>query len=155
MALYYGLFEALTGPMQAAGNIQSNRDAQRLQQLQLQEQETQLQLREQDRQQQLQSQLNLSNQAAKDAIFTKNKYRRQVDSDDYSAWHKQYSGWSDIEAILKQYDNVPNARLHGGLDEALARYKQRVQTPHANPEKGNPILHRVNQNLASIEQYQK
>ena len=155
MALDYGLFEALTGPMQAAGNIQSNRDAQRLQQLQLQEQETQLQLREQDRQQQLQSQLNLSNQAAKDAIFTKNKYRRQIDSDDYSAWHKQYSGWSDIESILKQYDNVPNARLHGGLDEALAKYKQRVQTPDADPEKGNPILHRVNQNFASIEQYQK
>ena len=78
-----------------------------------------------------------------------------MDSDDYSAWHKQYSGWSDIEAILKQYDNVPNARLHGGLDEALAKYKQRVQTPDADPEKGNPILHRVNQNFASIEQYQK
>ena len=88
----YGLFQALTGPMQASNTIQQDRDVQRVQKLQLQEQEYQLQLREQNREKDLQNQFNIVSQSAKDAIFTKNKYRRQIDADDFSAWFKDYSG---------------------------------------------------------------
>ena len=59
----YGFFEALTGPMKASNTIQQNRNAERVQQLQLQEQEFQLQQRESQRQETLQKQLNLFSQS--------------------------------------------------------------------------------------------
>jgi hypothetical protein len=150
----WGLFKALTGPMQASNTIQQGRDAEKLQQLQLQEQQYRLQLAEEERQNTLRSQLDAVTKAAHDAIYkNNNQFRRDKDATDYSKWHQEYSGWSDIEQILKQYNNIPNARMHGKLDEALAVYKQRVQTASQDPTKGNPVLYRAQQNFKALEQY--
>ena len=120
----YGLFQALTGPMQASNTIQQDRDAQRIRALQLQEQEYQLLDNERKRQEALQQQLNLAAQSANKAIFNNGTFKRQKDADDYRAWHEEYSGWKDIQAILKQYGTVANAYKDGKLAQALTVYKQ-------------------------------
>ena len=58
-SLDYAFFEAMTGPLAAANNIQQNRDAQKIQQAQLQEQQLQIQQNEQARQNAVQNQINL------------------------------------------------------------------------------------------------
>ena len=41
----YGFFEALTGPMQAAGDIQGQREKRKMQQMQLMQQQRQMDLK--------------------------------------------------------------------------------------------------------------
>ena len=155
MAIDAALFEVMTGPMKAANTIQQNRDAERVKELQLQEQEYQLKLREAERQETLQKQLNLFSQSAHDEIFNNASFRRQKDADDYGAWHQNYSGYKDIEQILKQYSSVAQAMQDPRLKQALDIYKQRIQTPHKAPNKGNPILLRARENFKALEQYKK
>jgi len=151
----YGFFEALTGPMKAANTIQQNRDAEKINQLQLQEQQFQLEQREVTRKENLQKQLDLVTKSAHDEIFNNATFRRQKDANDYGSWHQNYSGYKDIEQILKQYSSVAQAQQDPRLKQALDTYKQRIQTPHADPTKGNPILLRARQNFESLEQYKK
>jgi len=150
-----GFFEALTGPLQASNTIQQSRDAQKVQQLQLQEQEFQLQQKEAERQQSLQTELKQATEEAHQAIFNNSGFKRDKDATDYGNWHQNYSGFADIEQILKQYGSVSNAKMHGNLNEALMVYKQRVQTASSDPTKGNPILLRANNNKLALEQYKK
>ena len=151
----YGLFQALTGPMQASNAIQQDRDAQRLKKLQLEEQEYQLQAKEIDRQNALQKQIDLFAAAANKAVFSNGTFKRQKDVDDYTAWHEEHSGWKDIQQILKQYGTVANAYKDGRLAQALAVYKQRMQTASDDPTKGNPVYKRAMDNLKNISQYKK
>ena len=91
----YGFFNALTGPLQSANNIQQNRDAERVRQLQLQQQEFQLQQAESLRQEELQKQLNLASQDAHNEIFVNNAFKREKDAVDYQKWYQNYSGFGD------------------------------------------------------------
>lgn len=151
----YGFFNALTGPLQSANNIQQNRDAERVRQLQLQQQEFQLQQAESLRQEQLQKQLNLASQDAHNEIFVNNAFKREKDAVDYQKWYQNYSGFGDIQQILKQYSTMAQAMQDPRLKEAIDVYKQRVSTPSEDPTKGNPILFRAKQNFEALEQYKK
>ena len=71
-SLDYAFFEAMTGPLAAANTIQQNRDADKVRQMQLEEQKLQLQQNEQNRRDAIQGQINLISKAATDEIF-KNK----------------------------------------------------------------------------------
>tara|TARA_R110002051_G_scaffold292758_1_gene357654 strand:+ start:3069 stop:5129 length:2061 start_codon:yes stop_codon:yes gene_type:complete len=141
----YGFFEALTGPMKAAGDIQANRDAKKMQELQLMQQQRQMQLQELDRTKAMQSQLTSAQEDANADLYDKNKFARQKDTDDFRDWHTTGSGWEDIQAILREYGSVDNARLYGNLDYVLAEYKSKL--------KNNPISKRVNKNKAALELY--
>ena len=151
----YGFFNALTGPLQSANNIQQNRDAERVRQLQLQQQEFQLQQAESLRQEELQKQLNLASQDAHNEIFVNNAFKREKDAVDYQKWYQNYSGFGDIQQILKQYSTMAQAMQDPRLKEAIDVYKQRVSTPSEDPTKGNPILFRAKQNFEALEQYKK
>ena len=110
MAVDHGLFQALTGPMQASNAIQQDRDVQRVQKLELEEREYQLKAKEIDRQKALQGQLDLYAKAANDAVFSQGNFKRQKDVDDYYAWHEENSGWKDIQQILTQYGNINDVK---------------------------------------------
>ena len=143
MGLDYGFFEALTGPMQAAGQIQQNRDQIALQKMQQEQQIKNQQLQQLDRQQSQQKMLNAATTAATNDLYTKNKFARQKDVDDFRNWHTDLSGWGDIQEVLRQHGSVDNARLNGNLDYLLEEYKAKL--------KDNPISRRTNKNKASLE----
>ena len=145
MAIDYGFFEALTGPMQAAGQIQAQRDQRKLQEFQVMQKQRQMELQQLDKQKALQSQLNSATEAARIDLYTKNNFSRQKDMDDFRNWHNTMSGWEDIQAVLKKHGSVDNARLYGNLDYLLEEYKAKL--------KSNPISKRVNKNKASLELY--
>ena len=145
MALDYGFFEALTGPMQSAGAIQQNRDTQRMNELRLVQQQRQMELTQLDKQAQQQEMLNKSTQAALNDLYTKNKFARPKDLDDFRNWHETMSGWGDIQNILREHGSVDNARLYGNLDYLLQEYKANL--------KNNPVSQRVNKNKTSLELY--
>tara|TARA_R100000458_G_C8268963_1_gene243776 strand:+ start:235 stop:2292 length:2058 start_codon:yes stop_codon:yes gene_type:complete len=145
MAIDYGFFEALTGPMQAAGQIQQQRDAQKAQQLQLLQQQRQMELQQLEKTKALQQNLNDATEAARMDLYTKNNFSRQKDIDDFKVWHRDLSGWADIQEVLRVHGSVDNARLYGNLDYLLEEYKAKL--------KDNPISKRVNQNKASLELY--
>ena len=156
MAVDYGLFKALTGPLVEANKIQQNRDAVALQQRQQEEQQFLLEERERGREQALQGYLDGISKETHKLIFGENgKFKRDKDVSDYSKWHSESSGWKEIESILKQYNTIPNAYRHGKLDEALAHYKRMVTTPDKDPTKGNPLLLRASENFQSLEAYNK
>ena len=154
-SLDYAFFEAMTGPLAAANTIQQNRDAQKIQQAQIQEQQLQIQQNEQARQDAVQNQINLASQAATNEIFVNQSFRRQKDADDYSAWFENFSGYRDVEAILQQYGSVSQAMQDPKLKQALDVYKQRVTTPSEDPTQGNPVLFRAMKNKLALEQYKK
>jgi|21_taG_2_1085346.scaffolds.fasta_scaffold00346_3 hypothetical protein len=143
MGLDYGFFQALTGPMKAAGDIQANRDAKQLQELQLMQQQRQLELQQLDKQKAIQTQLNTSTQNAMSDLYTKNNFARDKDITEFQQWHKTNSGWAEIQNILRQHGSIDNARLYGGLDYKLQEYYANI--------KDNPISKRVNKNKASLE----
>ena len=145
MAVDYGFFEALTGPMQAAGQIQAQRDQRKLQEFQVMQQQRQMELQQLDKQKALQSQLNSATEAARIDLYTKNNFSRQKDMDDFRNWHNTMSGWEDIQAVLKKHGSVDNARLYGNLDYLLEEYKAKL--------KDNPVSRRVNKNKAGLELY--
>ena len=139
----YGFFEALTGPMQAAGQIQQNRDAIALQKMQQEQAIKNLQLQELNRQKAQQDMLKSSETNALNDLYTKNKFARQKDIDDFRDWWTTSSGWSDIQEILRQHGSIDKARLNGNLDYYLEEYKAKL--------KDNPISRRTNKNKASLE----
>ena len=143
MGIDYGFFNALTGPMQQAGNIQANRDAKAMQQMQLEQQQKQQQLRELDRQKNQQSMFSQAEQLAIQDLYTKDGFKRQKDVEDLVNWQTNSSGWSDIQGILKQHGSIDNARIYGNLDYYIA------ESNLAN----NPISIRAKNNKASLEQY--
>ena len=145
MAIDYGFFEALTGPMQTSGAIQQGRDRQRMQELQLLQQQRQMELAQLNKQAGQQQMINTSVQAALNDIYDKNKFKRQKDLDDFKNWHTTMSGWGDIQNILREHGSVDNARLYGNLDYLLQEYMANV--------KNNPISQRVNKNKTSLELY--
>ena len=146
MALDFGYWSALTGPMQTAGQRAQNRDAENLQAMQLMQQMKQIQLKNLENTQGLQEQVNASHTAAMNALYDKDKkFRSQKDVEDFKDWQKDLSGWGDIQALLRQYGSVENARLHGNLDYVLQEYKNNVQN--------NPISQRVSKNQAAIKLY--
>ena len=141
----YGFWEALTGPMKAAGDIQAQRDAQKAQQLQLMQQQRQMELQQLDKQQSIQKDISTWTEAARMDLYTKNNFSRQKDIDDFTDWHNTMSGWADIQEVLRVHGSVDNARLYGNLTYLLEQYKSKL--------KNNPISKRVNQNKASLELY--
>ena len=145
MAVDYGFFEALTGPMQAAGQIQAQRDQQKMQQFQMMQQQRQMELAQLDKQKAMQSMLTSATDQAKQDLYTKNNFSRQKDIDDFRNWHNSMSGWGDIQGVLRKHGSVDNARLYGNLDYLLEEYKAKL--------KDNPISRRVNKNKASLELY--
>ena len=145
MAIDYGFFNALTGPMKAAGDIQANREARALQQLQQEQQIRNQQLAEQNRDQAYQQQLNTATNQALQDIYTKNGFARQKDVDDFKNWHQELSGWSSIQDVLREHGSIDNARLNGNLDYLMEQYKASL--------KDNPISRRIKQNKAALEQY--
>ena len=146
MALDFGYWSALTGPMQTAGQRAQNRDAQQLQAMQLMQQMKQIQLKNLENTKGLQDQVNLSHAKAMEALYDKDKkFRRQKDVEDFKDWQKDMSGWGDIQALLRQYGSVENARLHGNLDYVLQEYKHNIQN--------NPISQRANKNKAALKLY--
>ena len=143
MGIDYGFFDALTGPMKAAGQIQQNRDAVALQKMQQEQQIKNQRLQELNRQQAQQNMLKSSETNALNDLYTKNKFARQKDTDDFKDWWGTDSGWGDIQEILRQHGSVDNARLNGNLDYYLEEYKAKLQD--------NPISRRTNKNKASLE----
>ena len=145
MAVDYGFFEALTGPMQAAGQIQAQRDQRKMQEFQMMQQQRQMELQQLEKQKGIQNMLARSQEAAKMDLYTKNNFHRQKDIDDFRNWHNTMSGWGDIQEVLRQHGSVDNARLYGNLDYLLEEYKAKL--------KDNPVSRRVNKNKASLELY--
>jgi len=143
--LDYGFFEALTGPIQAAGQIQQQRDALALQQQQQAQQQRAMELQALNKNQAMQAQLNQATEAAAADLYTKNNFSRQKDIDDFRNWHNTMSGWSDIQEVLRTHGSVDNARLYGNLDYLIQEYKAKIAD--------NPISRRVNKNKASLELY--
>ena len=139
------LFEALTGPLAQAGQIQANRRQMQLQEMQLAQQRRNQELAQLQRQEQYQGQLNTIVQAAQQDLYTKNNFSRQKDVDDFRNWHNTMSGWGDIQEVLRQHGSVDNARLYGNLDYLLEEYKAKL--------KDNPVSRRVNKNKAGLELY--
>tara|TARA_R110001632_G_scaffold5934_2_gene24089 strand:+ start:16272 stop:18293 length:2022 start_codon:yes stop_codon:yes gene_type:complete len=145
MAVDYGFFKALTGPMKQAGAIQANRDARAMQEMQLAQQQKNQQLQELDRKKNQQDQLNAATQSALNDLYTKNNFSRNKDVDDFTNWHETGSGWSDIQEVLRKHGNIDNARIYGNLDYMLNEYKANL--------KDNPISRRSRKNKASLELY--
>jgi len=145
MAVDFAFFEALTGPMQAAGQIQAQRDQRKQQEFQVMQQQRQMELTQLDKQKGLQDMLSSATEAAKMDLYTKTNFSRQKDIDDFRNWHNTMSGWGDIQEVLRQQGSVDNARLYGNLDYLLEEYKAKL--------KNNPISRRVNKNKASLELY--
>ena len=145
MGIDYGFFEALTGPMKTAGAIQDNRDQQKMQQLQLLQQQRNMELQQLDKQKQQQQQLNVATNAAMQDLFTKNNFSRQKDIDDFRSWHATSSGWEEIKNVIAQAGSVDNARLNYNLDYLMQEY-------YANL-KDNPVSRRANKNKAALELY--
>ena len=145
MALDYGFFEALTGPMTAAGDIQNNRQQRLLQQQQQEQQIKSMQLAELDKAQAKQQQLNAATQQALNDLYTSNKFARQKDIDDFRNWHNDLSGWGNIQEVLRQHGSIDNARLYGNLDYLLEEYKANL--------KDNPVSRRAKKNKAALELY--
>jgi len=146
MALDFGYWSALTGPMQTAGQRAQNRDAEQLQAMQIMQQMKQMQLKNLENTKGLQDQTNTIHADAMSTLYTKDKkFRRQKDVEDFKDWQRDLSGWGDIQALLRQYGSVENARLHGNLDYVLQEYKNNVQN--------NPISQRVSKNQAAIKLY--
>lgn len=143
--LDYGFFEALTGPIQAAGQIQQQRDALALQQQQLAQQQRAMELQALNKNQAMQAQLTQATEAAAADLYTKNNFSRQKDIDDFRDWHNTMSGWSDIQEVLRTHGSVDNARLYGNLDYLIQEYKAKIAD--------NPISRRVNKNKAGLELY--
>ena len=143
--LDYGFFEALTGPIQAAGQIQQQRDALALQQQLLAQQQQAMQLQALNRNQAMQAQLTKATEAAAADLYTKNNFARQKDIDDFRDWHNTLSGWSEIQEVLRTHGSVDNARLYGNLDYLIQEYKAKIAD--------NPISRRVNKNKAALELY--
>tara|TARA_R110002051_G_scaffold203109_1_gene269540 strand:+ start:2170 stop:4191 length:2022 start_codon:yes stop_codon:yes gene_type:complete len=141
----YGFFEALTGPMQAAGDIQGQREKRKMQQMQMMQQQRQMDLQEVERKKAMQSQLSSAQQAAQQLLYTKNNFSRNKDVDDFRNWHKDLSGWADIQEVLRSHGSVANAQISGNLDYLVAEYKAKLLD--------NPISRRVNKNKASLELY--
>ena len=141
----YALFKALTGPMANAGLIQQQREQNQMRQLQMQQQQRQMELQQADKQKAIQNQLIEASKAAQSDLYTKNNFSRQKDIDDFRNWHNELSGWSDIQALLREHGSVDNARLYGNLDYLLAEYQHKLQN--------NPISRRVNKNKASLERF--
>tara|TARA_Y100000593_G_scaffold92972_1_gene186215 strand:- start:2602 stop:4665 length:2064 start_codon:yes stop_codon:yes gene_type:complete len=137
------LFEALTGPLAQAGQIQANRRQMQLQEMQLAQQRRNQELAQLQRQEQYQGQLNTIVQAAQQDLYTKNNFSRQKDVDDFRNWHNTMSGWGDIQEVLRQHGSIDNARLYGNLDYLIAEYRAKLTD--------NPISRRVNKNKASLE----
>ncbi len=155
MALDFGYWSALTAPMQTAGQISQRRDAEMLQAMQLMQQQKTLQLKELNDAKQMQTEIKLAEKATNEAIFQNNQYARQKDIDDSKNWHKEFSGWSDIQDVLTKYGSVSNARIHANLDYLVSEYKNKIGTISTDPTKGNPILERVNKNKIAIDNYNK
>jgi len=145
MGIDYGFFDALTGPMKAAGDIQANRDARAMQQMQQQQQIKNQQLQEQNRDQAYQQQLSAATDQALKDIYTDNGFARQKDVDDFKNWHTDLSGWKSIQGVLRQHGSIDNARLNGNLDYLMQEYKANL--------KDNPVSRRIKQNKASLEKY--
>ena len=143
--LDYGFFEALTGPIQAAGQIQQQRDALALQQQQQAQQQRAMELQALNRNQAMQAQLTKATEAAAADLYTKNNFARQKDIDDFRDWHNTLSGWSEIQEVLRTHGSVDNARLYGNLDYLIQEYKAKIAD--------NPISRRVNKNKAALELY--
>ncbi len=147
MGIDYGFFDALTGPMKAAGDIQANRDARALQQMQQEQQIKNQQLQELNRDQAYQQQLSASTDKALQDIYTDNGFARKKDVDDFTNWHTDLSGWKSIQDVLRQHGSIDNARLYGNLDYLMQEYKAKL--------KDNPVSRRINQNKVSLEAYHK
>ena len=145
MGLDYGFFDALTGPMKAAGDIQANRDARAMQQMQQEQQIKNQQLQEQNRDEAYQQQLSAATDKALQDIHTDNGFARKKDIDDFTNWHTDLSGWKSIQEVLREHGSIDNARLNGNLDYLMAEYKAKL--------KDNPISNRINQNKSSLEKY--
>ena len=74
MAVDYGFFEALTGPLKAAGQIQAQRDQQKMQQFQMMQQQRQIELAQLEKQKGIQDMLTQSQEAAKMDLYTKSNF---------------------------------------------------------------------------------
>ena len=155
MAIDYGFWSALTAPIQTAGQRQQQRDADSLKALQLMQNMKTMQRQDLSDQKELQKQTDLITQAAQNDLKTSFGLKREKDINDQKAWHRDFSGWTDIENVLKEYGNVHNARAYGDLDGLIQEYKYKVRTAHEDPTKGNPILQRMNQNKSALENYHK
>ena len=131
MAIDYGFFEALTGPMTAAGDIHNNRQQRILQKQQQEQQIRNMQLQELDRAQAKQQMLNTATDNALKDLYTANNFARQKDIDDFTNWHRDLSGWGNIQDVLTEYGSVTNARIYGNLDYLLEEYKANL--------KNNPV----------------
>jgi len=131
--------------MKTAGAIQDNRDTQKMQQLQLLQQQRNMELQQLDKQQQHQEQLNTATNAAMQDLFTKNNFSRQKDIDDFRSWHGTSSGWEEIKNVISQAGSVDNARLNYNLDYLMQEYYSNL--------KDNPISRRTNKNKAALELY--
>lgn len=145
MAIDYGFFEALTGPMTAAGDIHNNRQQRILQKQQQEQQIRNMQLQELDRAQAKQQMLNTATDNALKDLYTANNFARQKDIDDFTNWHRDLSGWGNIQDVLTEYGSVTNARIYGNLDYLLEEYKANL--------KNNPVSRRAKKNKAALELY--
>ena len=145
MGLDYGFFDALTGPMKAAGDIQANRDARAMQRMQQEQQIKNQQLQELNRDQAYQQQLSAATNKALQDIYTDNGFARQKDIDDFKNWHTELSGWKNIQDVLREHGSIDNARLNGNLDYLMAEYKANLTD--------NPISNRIKQNKDALEKY--
>ena len=145
MGLDYGFFNALTGPMKAAGDIQANRDARAMQRMQQEQQIKNQQLQELNRDQAYQQQLSAATNKALQDIYTDNGFARQKDIDDFKNWHTELSGWKNIQDVLREHGSIDNARLNGNLDYLMAEYKANLTD--------NPISNRIKQNKDALEKY--
>jgi len=145
MGLDAGFFQALTGPMTAAGDIQSKRDQQQVQQLQLMQQQRQMELNQLQKQNAIQEQLNTNSKNAIADLYTKNNFARDKDVTEFQQWHESNSGWAEIQQALRDGGSIDNARLYHGLDYKLQQYYANI--------KDNPVSRKVNKNKAALELY--
>ena len=145
MGIDYGFFEALTGPMKTTGAIQDNRDKQKMQQLQLLQQQRNMELQQLDKQKQQQAELNQYTTAALKDLYTKDHFARKKDIDDYRDWHGTSSGWEEIKNIISEAGSLDNARLNYNLDYHMQEYYANLTD--------NPVSRRANKNKTALELY--
>jgi hypothetical protein len=155
MPIDYGFWSALTAPMQTAGQKQEQRDADSLKALQLMQNIRSMQKSDLDQKQAIQAQIDAITTAAQTDLKTTNGLKREKDNNDLKAWHRDYSGYTEIENVIKQYGNIHNARAYGNLDGLITEYRHKIKTAHEDPTEGNPILHRMNNNSLALENYHK